>query len=1059
MCSMKKNIFLLILALTILSTNGQSELFMTDYVNEIEHYVNGIDTTIGNSFLANKNINYESATDFQDYKRAIVVVFVKKDDMWRRGSGVLINTIQNSFEAGKRKFYILTAHHVGNNDNLYISFNYEMPHTTDRGRDATNRDITKVYSIPFATKIVDESSDLALLEVDIDKMITNPQNYEDPESVFYNSYALGWDLNPKFIKENLINISHPRGDVKKIFKNPSELSFLPGYSYGPYNLINKKIIKTAVLWDGISHPQRGSSGSPLINKSNGKILATLVGGGVNGVTNIENESYFSSLTNSWINNGAMQGFKHLLDPEDTWVSSIPGGYIEELTPNTQPVNFDLNLSIEKIEKTIPSLSAIDFFGFGLEESLNEKRLGDGILLAENETLDQDQTIIFELKASNDDLLYKANYSIDGSNSQTTRFKGKSDNQYIIPRLNFKNQLIQNLRNIINSNHYVSSLTRLKTFEIDNTKISLKTNKGTAQVRAIKLPSLMPYNAVELFEPERFDNLWRSYRYPESRGNNSTDLHINRIKVELQPYIYDETSDPPKCDLLATFTLQDISTGNNGGYLNLVNPNYQINNVLASDSRCGHNKLITTLYTNQTNINKYFGSFVDYTKTSNEQTLLYNLTDATTRTSESNPSNNTKIVIEHDIPFEENLNFQSTDPSSSIKARYRVGVSNTTLAPDGFYKQGEVEDYVLNIRKNASMTRSEWLRVLDATILMTGAAVTAGQCLPDIGEGDGTEFEGIDETFPIHNLPLFGIGDGVCFDMLDLANTYIGSNALIFNGQMFMDIARGSEIVHQATSEKTISIDFLKEDTNTTIDEILFEEGGAANGVSIRLNDNHIEYGVKINNQLVAIASTTLLAVNQMTNVTVVFNDGIMELYLNGELEAASNTFATQDIATIPEHLDDASLGGAYGTNIWNTVVSNFNGVVDYFGYWTKSLTPVMIGLIARPVAQNNNARRLATNNLDTPLKLKEDLKEPDFSIFPNPVKEELNILVEIEQSGPLSIELFDVNGKKVYEMKKSTISKGHQLITLRDMKIAAGEYIMSMRAGNIKRNEMVIFDE
>jgi hypothetical protein len=1058
---MKKNIFLLILALTILSTNGQSELFMTDYVNEIQHYVNGIDKTIGNSFLANKNINNESATDFQDYKRAIVVVFVKKDDMWRRGSGVLINTIQNSFEAGKRKFYILTAHHVGNNDNLYISFNYEMPHTTDRGGDATNRDITKVYSIPFATKIVDGSSDLALLEVDINEMITNPQDYEDPESVFYNSYALGWDLNPKFIKENLINISHPRGDVKKIFKNPQELRFVSNFKLGNtvYDFKNKKLIVVEGLWDTGAFPQRGSSGSPLMNIHTGKILAVLSSGNLlkSGIELGINR--FSSLTNSWIKNGAMQGFKHLLDPEDTWVSSIPGGYIEELIPNTHPIDFDLNLSIEKIEKTIPSLSAIDFFGFELEESLNEKRLGDGILLTENETLDQDQTITLELKASNDDLLYTANYSIDGINTQTTRFKGKSDNQYIIPRLNFKNQLIQNLRNINNSNHYVSSLTRLKTFEIDNTKISLKTNEGTAQVRAIKLPSLMPYNAVELFEPERFGNLWRSYRYPESRGNNSTDLHINRIKVELQPYIYDETSDPPKCDLLAPFTLQDISTGNNGGYLNLVNPNYQINNVLASDSRCGYNKLITTLYTNQTNINKYFGSFVDYTKTSNEQTLLYNLTDATTRTPESNPSNNTKIVIEHDIPFEENLNFQSTGPSSSIKARYRVGVSNTTLAPDGFYKQGEVEDYVLNIRKNASMTRSEWLRVLDATILMTAAAVTAGQCLPDIGEGDGTEFEGIDETLPIHNLPLFGIGDGGCFDMLDLVNTYIGSNALIFNGQMFMDIARGSEIVHQATSEKTISIDFLVEDTNTTIDEILFEEGGAANGLSIRRNDNHIEYGVRINNQLVAIASTTILAVNQMTNVTVVFNDGIMELYLNGEPEAASNIFATQDITTIPEHLDDASLGGTHGTNIWNTVVSNFNGVVDYFGYWTKSLTPVMIGLIARPIAQKNNRRQLATNNADTPLKLKEDLREPDFSIFPNPVKEELNILLEIEQVGPLKIDLFDINGKKVYEMKKSTISKGHQLITLRDLKIAAGEYIMSIRAGNIKRNEKVIFKQ
>ena len=42
-------------------------------------------------------------------------------------------------------------------------------------------------------------------------------------------------------------------------------------------------------------------------------------------------------------------------------------------------------------------------------------------------------------------------------------------------------------------------------------------------------------------------------------------------------------------------------------------------------------------------------------------------------------------------------------------------------------------------------------------------------------------------------------------------------------------------------------------------------------------------------------------------------------------------------------------------------------------------------------------------------------------------------------------------------MMKPTISKGHQLITLRDIKIAAGEYIMSIRAGNIKRNEKVIF--
>jgi hypothetical protein len=43
-------------------------------------------------------------------------------------------------------------------------------------------------------------------------------------------------------------------------------------------------------------------------------------------------------------------------------------------------------------------------------------------------------------------------------------------------------------------------------------------------------------------------------------------------------------------------------------------------------------------------------------------------------------------------------------------------------------------------------------------------------------------------------------------------------------------------------------------------------------------------------------------------------------------------------------------------------------------------------------------------------------------------KGELNILVEIQQAGLLKIELFDLSGRKVYEMKKPSISQGHQLI-------------------------------
>jgi hypothetical protein len=152
------------------------------------------------------------------------------------------------------------------------------------------------------------------------------------------------------------------------------------------------------------------------------------------------------------------------------------------------------------------------------------------------------------------------------------------------------------------------------------------------------------------------------------------------------------------------------------------------------------------------------------------------------------------------------------------------------------------------------------------------------------------------------------------------------------------------------------------------------------------------------------------------------------------------------------------LGGTAGpTTIWNSVLNNFNGIVDYFAYWDTALTATTIGVLATRISTSNNNARVAKVN-DKPLKTKEKPVIPDFSIYPNPAKDKLNILVEAQESGPVTIELFDLSGRKVYEMKKPNISKGHQLITLRNLKVASGEYIMSIRAGNVKRNEKVVFE-
>jgi hypothetical protein len=186
----------------------------------------------------------------------------------------------------------------------------------------------------------------------------------------------------------------------------------------------------------------------------------------------------------------------------------------------------------------------------------------------------------------------------------------------------------------------------------------------------------------------------------------------------------------------------------------------------------------------------------------------------------------------------------------------------------------------------------------------------------------------------------------------------------------------------------------------------------------------------------------------MTNVTVVFNEGVAELYVNGVLEANNSQFSTQNTKTIPEHLDDAGLGGVSGTTIWGSSIPNFSGIVDTFTYWNDALKPAIIAILATRVTASNNNARVANN---------EKIKEPDFSIFPNPATDELNILVEVQTSGSINIELFDLAGRKVYEMNKPNVSKGHQLITLKNLKIAAGEYIVNFRAGNLRRTEKVIF--
>ena len=1041
------------------------------------------------------NINASSTRNiFQDIKRGVSMFHFPEriaDEHRLISTGTIINTIKNSYAEDGSRIVLLSAavHNLGYNNPLnvgddlilYMSFDNETSRNIEASsnyegykNDLIEIFIHRLWKTKVKILVLDKEADIVLLEVNFGN--TNDDPTLEQHLGFLNTYALGWNLHPYKNPKNFTNISHPRGDHKKIFQayNSEVGSQIKNYYLD--TTVPKKFmtLKNSLFNDAI-HPLTfadeyvwrnraakisvGASGSSLLDSSGKSIavLHTLI-------------SSWSLLENSWAlsRDNSIPDLRKYLDPDETWISSVPGGYLKDLIPNSSEVNFDLEVSSNPKIKTI-NINPVDFFDFIEFNNTTTTVLADGILTAESNT--EEAIMYLTLNSDPNFLLYGVTYNSNMSLFETI-FKGNSweqgENPFEI--LNFpinniddsddiKNSILAHLRSVASQG---VGFLRLRDYNFD-AKLHLASKSGTAKVRAIKLPNQMPYNAIELFEPERFANLWRSYKYKPSNGKNSDAFYIGDVKVEFEQYV---SLEGVGCVALPKRTLQEITTGNNGGYLNLVNPNYLIDNIVASEADCLKNKLILTINTTTSSL-KHYGAWLDYFKDKKEDgndnpedNYTYNfLEDNQVHREEQlvlNSSDNNEITIEHEIPFVSELPLDSKNPI--ILTRLRLAIAkqpeggNSVLTQDGFYEQGEVEDYLVKVRRTSDEDKRDAVNLNSRPIILMEEAKENDVC----NNGDVLIGDGVDETEPEQNLPIYG--NAACGGVLDFVSNNSGENAIIFNGTTYMGVAEGGDLVHKPSSKKTIAIDFLIAAIDKDKDEILFEEGGGENGLSLRIKYNKIEFGVKINGVLVVIKTLNAMPANQMINVTAVFNEGVLELYINGKLQATDAQFSLQNSTkNIPEHSDAAGLGGTAGpTTIWNSVLNNFNGIVDYFAYWDTALTATTIGVLATRISTSNNNARVAKVN-DKPLKTKEKPVIPDFSIYPNPVKDELNILVEIEQVGPLKIDLFDINGRKVYEMMKPTISKGHQLITLRDIKIAAGEYIMSIRAGNIKRNEKVIF--
>ena len=236
------------------------------------------DRGYGDSGSCNNNVACSVGDDWQDEVRSVAMILTSGGS--RLCTGSLVNNANQDLSP-----YFLTANHcLGGNNSWIFMFNYQSPVCTNQNG-PTN------MTVSGSTLMANSStSDFALLLL----------NENPPES--YNVHYAGWDVSGSS-PSTPVGIHHPSGDIKKI-------------SFDYNNASNSGNYWDVDSWDdGTTEP--GSSGSPLFDGNNHRIIGQLYGG-VASCTNFGYDTYGKTST-SW-----NLGMRNYLDPNNTGLTYLDG---------------------------------------------------------------------------------------------------------------------------------------------------------------------------------------------------------------------------------------------------------------------------------------------------------------------------------------------------------------------------------------------------------------------------------------------------------------------------------------------------------------------------------------------------------------------------------------------------------------------------------------------------------------------------------------------------------------------------------------------------------------
>ena len=266
---------------------------------------------IESSGFCQVDINCSEGDDWQEEKKGVVRLLLKKSSFTKYCSGSLMNNTSRDCHP-----YILSAEHcvsgVSESDleQSIVYFNYENSscNTSNETSTLSMSGLSKLASSKF-----EGGSDFLLLEL----------NDEIPTE--YNPYFNGWEINEGSF-ENGVAIHHPKGDFKKVSTYESTL-ITPNVN----ELHNPAYWEVTWIETANGHgvTEAGSSGSPIFNQNH--LVVGYLSTGLSFCTKPNEPDYFGKLSYAW--EEGLDSSKRL----DVWLDPLNTNEVK-LTGSPYPCN-------------------------------------------------------------------------------------------------------------------------------------------------------------------------------------------------------------------------------------------------------------------------------------------------------------------------------------------------------------------------------------------------------------------------------------------------------------------------------------------------------------------------------------------------------------------------------------------------------------------------------------------------------------------------------------------------------------------------------------------------